>query len=146
VFAIGDVASVADRSGDELAMLSPPAMQGGRHVARTILADVGGEGAPRAPGPFHYRDKGILATIGRNAAVARTGRLELTGLPAWVAWSTVHLYYLVGHRNRLVVLGSWSIDYLKRDRPIRVIARADHDELSEGLATRTEHELARPDA
>ena len=87
-----------------------------------------------------------MATIGRNAAVARRGDSELTGLPAWVAWSTVHLYYLVGHRNRLVVLGSWSIDYLKGDRPIRVIARADHDALSDGLATPPEHELARPDA
>jgi NADH:ubiquinone reductase (H+-translocating) len=133
VFAIGDVAAVAD-GGDELAMLSPPAMQEGRHVARTIIADVGGDAAGRAPGTFRYHDKGIMATIGRNAAVARTGHLQLRGLPAWMAWSTVHLYYLVGHRNRLVVLAGWSVDYLKGDRPIRVIARADRDPLSEELA------------
>jgi NADH:ubiquinone reductase (H+-translocating) len=146
VFAIGDLAAVADRGGGELAMLSPPAMQGGRHVARTILADLGGEEGGRAPGAFRYKDKGIMATIGRNAAVARTGHLQLRGVPAWTAWSTVHLYYLVGHRNRLVVLAGWSWDYLRRDRPIRVIARADHDVLSEELGVVAEHALPRPEA
>jgi NADH dehydrogenase len=125
VYAIGDVASVSpgpDRDG-ELPMLSPPAMQEGRYVARLIRT---GRAAGAQP-PFRYRDKGTMATIGRRAAVAQIGPLRLRGFIGWITWLVVHLYYLIGFRNRLAVLASWSWDYLRRDRPIRLIVRSDYD-------------------
>jgi NADH dehydrogenase len=137
VYAIGDIAAVAGPDGSELPMLSPPAMQAGRHVAQTILADAGRRRPPR---PFRYRDKGTMATVGRNAAVAKTGHLELTGFPAWLSWGLVHLTYLVGQRNRVIVFGSWTYSYLRRDRPIRVLARADDDPFSDSLAADPERE------
>jgi NADH dehydrogenase len=146
VFAIGDLAAVATPEGGELPMLSPPAMQGGRHVARTIIADVGRDKGERMPGTFKYHDKGTMATIGRNAAVAKTGHLELKGFIAWLAWGGVHLTYLVGQRNRVIVLGSWAYSYLRRDRPIRVMARADPDAFSDALAADSVHVLAEPEA
>jgi NADH dehydrogenase len=73
-----------------------------------------------------------LAVIGRNAAVARLPRLELTGLLGWLAWLTVHLYYLIGFRNRLVVLLNWAWDYVRKDRPIRMITTSDPDPIVEG--------------
>lgn len=92
MFAVGDLASVATAQG-ELPMLSPPAMQEGRYVARFILDEV--RSRP-AKGPFRYRDRGTMAVIGRNAAVARLWRLNLTGRVGWMTWLIVHLYYLVG--------------------------------------------------
>ena len=137
VFVIGDAASVAsvasgarggpERTADgELPMLSPPAMQAGRYAARAILARAGGsEGA--VPAPFRYKDKGTMATIGRNAAVAQLGPLRITGFAGWVTWLVVHLWYIIGFRNRAVVLASWAWDYLRRDRPIRLIVRSADD-------------------
>jgi NADH dehydrogenase len=120
VYAIGDVASV--RTGEaELPMLSPPAMQEGRYVARAIRH--GGEPAA----PFRYRDKGTMATIGRRAAVAQVGPVRLRGFLGWVTWLVVHLYYLIGFRNRAAVLASWGWDYVRRDRPIRLIVRSRYD-------------------
>jgi len=118
VYAIGDVAAVPGRHGDVLPMLSPPAMQAGRYVARQIV-----EGASRKP--FRYRDKGTMATIGRRAAVAQMGPLQLTGLLGWLAWLVVHLYYLIGFENRVRVMMRWSWYYLRLDRPVRSILRAD---------------------
>ncbi len=121
-FAVGDVASM--RHGqDELPMLSAPAMQAGRHVARLIMNEAGLAPASERSllRPFRYRDKGTMATIGRNAAVGQIGFLSFTGFPAWVAWLTVHLYYLVGFRNRLAVFASWGWNYLRKDRPLRII-------------------------
>lgn len=129
VFAVGDVASV-HIDGRELPMLSPPAMQEGRYVAETILADLRGT---RLREPFRYRDKGTMAVIGRNAAVASVGRLQLTGLPGWGAWLTVHIYYLIGFRNRTVVLVNWAWNYLRKDRPIRMITSIEHDPLADAL-------------
>jgi NADH:ubiquinone reductase (H+-translocating) len=120
VYAIGDVASVGS-GGGELPMLSPPAMQEGRYVARAIRA--GGEPAAQ----FRYRDKGTMATIGRRAAVAEVGPLRLRGFLGWITWLVVHLYYLIGFRNRAAVLASWGWDYLRRDRPIRLIVRSRFD-------------------
>jgi NADH dehydrogenase len=120
VYAIGDVASVGS-DGGELPMLSPPAMQEGRYVARAIRA--GGEPAE----PFRYLDKGTMATIGRRAAVAQVGPLRLRGFLGWITWLVVHLYYLIGFRNRAIVLASWGWDYLRRDRPIRLIVRSRFD-------------------
>ncbi len=119
VFAIGDLAS-AMHQGKEVPMLSAPAMQQGRRAAANILADAAG----RPLRPFRYRDRGSMATIGRNAAVAALGPLRLTGFLGWVAWLVVHLYFLIGFRNRLVVLLGWAWNYLRLDRPVRIIARA----------------------
>jgi NADH dehydrogenase len=130
VFAIGDAAAVRWRDGP-LPMLSPPAMQEGRYVARLIRDQAAGR--PGTPRPFRYFDKGTMATIGRNAAVAQIGPLRLRGFPGWVTWLVVHLYYLIGFRNRLLVLGSWSWNYLHRDRPIRIIAHSEPDALTSAV-------------
>lgn len=127
LFAIGDAASVRDESG-ELPMLSPVAMQQGRYVARLIATGAAsGDAAVEQAPPFRYVDKGTMATIGRNAAVASIGPLRLTGFVGWVSWLFVHLYYLIGFRNRLAVLAEWTWEYLRRDRPIRIITRIDPD-------------------
>jgi NADH dehydrogenase len=120
-FAIGDIAG----GTEELPMLSAPAMQAGRYVADFIMAhlddpDIEEPGMP----PFTYVDKGTMATIGRNAAVCSVGDLELTGFLGWVAWLVVHIYYLIGYRNRLVVLWNWCWNYIWYDRPVRIITRA----------------------
>ena len=112
VYAIGDAAG-------ELPMLSPPAMQHGRYVARAILG--------HAQPPFRYVDKGTMATIGRRAAVADVRGLKLKGTLGWLAWLFVHIYYLIGFRNRAAVLASWAWDYIRRDRPIRLILRSEAD-------------------
>jgi NADH dehydrogenase len=127
VYALGDLA--APDSG-ELPMLSAPAMQQGRHAARSILAQV--RGRP-SPGPFRYRDKGTMAVIGRNAAVADVFGLQLTGFLGWIAWLAVHLYYVVGFRNRAAVFFHWGWDYLRRDRPIRMITTAEPDPVVDAL-------------
>jgi NADH dehydrogenase len=123
VYAIGDVASVRPPDGaeGELPMLSPPAMQEGRYVARAIRHS----GPPAQP--FRYRDKGTMATIGRRAAVAQVGPVRVRGFLGWITWLVVHLYYLIGFRNRAAVLASWGWDYVRRDRPIRLIVRSRYD-------------------
>jgi NADH:ubiquinone reductase (H+-translocating) len=130
LYAIGDAAAVSGRNG-ELPMMSPPAMQEGRYVAR-VLARGGATDPARVDGepPFRYVDKGAMATIGRNAAIASIGPLHLTGFIGWAAWLLVHLYYLIGFRNRLIVLAEWGWEYIQRDRPIRMITPADPDPLA----------------
>ncbi|MCK9518464.1 MAG: NAD(P)/FAD-dependent oxidoreductase [Dehalococcoidia bacterium] len=119
VFAIGDIASFV-QDGKEVPMLSAPAMQEGRSVAENILRSIAG--LPLKP--FHYRDKGSMATIGKNAAVAQLGPLHLKGFIGWVTWLIVHLYYIIGFRNRLAVLLGWGWNYVRSDRPVRIITRA----------------------
>ena len=92
-------------------------MQQGRFVADAIRADV--RGRPREQ-PFRYRDKGTMATIGRSRAVAFRGALRLSGFPAWVAWLFVHLVFLMGFRNRLVVFLTWAWSYLTWGRGARL--------------------------
>ncbi len=133
VFVIGDVASVDERGG-ELPMLSPPAMQGGRYVAKLIRHRLGG-GTDDRGAAFRYVDKGTMATIGRNAAVADLHGIRLRGFPGWVVWLLVHVYYLIGFRNRAIVLASWSWNYLRRDRPIRVIVASQRDPVAEELVS-----------
>ena len=99
-------------------MLSPPAMQAGRYVAARDPA------RPDAAA-FRYHDKGTMATIGRRAAVAQMGPIQLTGFLGWVAWLVVHLYYLIGFENRLRVMLRWGWYYVRLDRPVRAILRAD---------------------
>ena len=121
-YGIGDAASPL--AGDrELPMLSPPAMQAGRYVARAIIDEV--RGLPGDRKPFRYLDKGTMATVGRNAGVTHLpGGLEFTGFVGWLTWLFVHIYYLIGFRNRISALASWAWDYLRHDRPIRIILAA----------------------
>jgi NADH dehydrogenase len=130
VFVIGDAASVVE-DGIELPMLSPPAMQAGRYVARAIVDRVIGATGQRKL--FRYVDKGTMATIGRRAAVADFHGLKLKGTVGWLAWLLVHIYYLIGFRNRAVVLASWGWNYLRFDRPIRLILRSEADAVAAAL-------------
>ena len=120
VFALGDMVAMPDPSAPQqlLPGVAPVAMQQGRHAAATIVARLNGDTAPR---PFHYHDKGSLATIGRARAVAKIGPLRLSGLPAWILWLFVHLMYLVGFQNRVLVLIRWSFSYWSRGRGARLI-------------------------
>ena len=119
VFVIGDLAGAGD-GGDRLPMLIPVAMQAGRHVAASIADMVSGGGASA----FRYKDPGIMATIGRNSAVAQLGWVHLSGFPGWVFWLIVHLINVVSFRSKVVVLLNWAWEYLFYDRPVRIIVRA----------------------
>jgi NADH dehydrogenase len=120
VYAIGDLAACPGPDGKPLPMLAPVAIQQGAHVARVIAARSRGEGDPQ---PFRYHDKGTMATVGRNAAVAQIGPVRLSGLVGWMTWLFVHLMYLVGFRSRLLVLLGWAWNYLLYDRPVRLIVQ-----------------------
>ena len=129
VYAIGDAAAVRSERGD-LPMLSAPALQEGRYVARRILSEAR-DGHESVRTPFRYLDKGTMATIGRKSAVAEIGPIRTGGFLGWLIWLVVHVYYLIGFRNRLAVLWSWSWYYVRKDRAIRIIARSDGDGLAE---------------
>jgi NADH dehydrogenase len=122
VFVIGDLAGASD-GGAPLPMLIPVAMQEGRRVAATIV-DITANGGATA---FRYKDPGIMATIGRNSAVAELGRVRLSGFLGWLMWLFVHLINVVSFRSRILVLVNWAWDYLFYDRPIRLIVRAGDD-------------------
>jgi NADH dehydrogenase len=122
VFVAGDLAAV-EQEGFRVPGTAPAAIQQGRHAAQMIRADVTGE----ARRPFRFRDRGMLATIGRRAAVGRIAGLEVSGLVAWILWLTVHLIELVGFRNRAVVLFEWAWAYLTYQRSARVIIECPHD-------------------
>lgn len=118
VFVIGDLASLKDEDGQQLPGLAPVAIQEGRFVARMIRRDL----ARGARKPFHYWDKGSLATIGRNAAVGQFGKkIHVSGFIAWLSWLFIHIYFLIGFRNRLLVLIQWFWSYLTFDRGARLI-------------------------
>ena len=116
VFVIGDLASL-DQDGRPVPGVAPAAIQMGAHAAANVLRALRGE--PLAP--FRYRDKGSLATIGRRSGVAVLGRLRLSGLVAWLAWLGIHVFFLIGFRNRFVVLFTWAWAYLTYDRSARLI-------------------------
>jgi NADH:ubiquinone reductase (H+-translocating) len=116
VFVIGDLASIKS-DGKPVPGLSPAAMQEGRHAAKNIVRLIRGE--PTLP--FHYRDKGTLATIGKAAAVADIAGLHLSGLVAWLMWLFVHLLFLIGFRNRFIVIVEWAWTYVRNDRGARLI-------------------------
>ncbi|MBB5751295.1 NAD(P)/FAD-dependent oxidoreductase [Prosthecomicrobium pneumaticum] len=117
IFAIGDTAT-RKQDGKPIPGIAPAAKQMGRYVGRRIAARAAGE--PET-GPFVYRHQGDLATIGRKAAVVKLGRLELRGFLGWVFWSVVHVYFLIGTRNRLSVALSWGWNYLTFQRGARLI-------------------------
>ncbi|HEV8250984.1 MAG TPA: NAD(P)/FAD-dependent oxidoreductase [Gaiellaceae bacterium] len=122
VFAIGDMVRVRDAGGDAVLLpgVAPVAMQQGRYAAGVVRARLRG----REHGPFRYRDKGNLATIGRAAAVADIKGVRLSGIFAWAAWLLVHLFYLIGFQNRLLVLIRWSFSFVTYGRGARLITGA----------------------
>jgi len=119
VFVIGDLAGASDGTA-MLPMLIPVAMQAGRHVAASISEMVANGGAHA----FRYKDPGIMATIGRNSAVAQLGWVHLSGFLGWLMWLGVHLVNVISFRSRIVVLVNWAWDYIFYDRPVRIIVRA----------------------
>jgi len=116
VFVAGDLAAVTS-DGRAVPGIAPAAIQMGKHAAANVERRIRGEPTR----PFRYRDRGMMATIGRSAAIAVIGRLRLTGLPAWLAWLFVHIWFLIGFRNRLAVLLDWGWAYLTYQRSARVI-------------------------
>jgi NADH dehydrogenase len=122
VFALGDMIRVRGSDGSAIVLpgVAPVAMQQGRYAARVVQARLRSENSP----PFRYRDKGNLATIGRGSAVAEIKRLHLSGLPAWMIWLMVHLWYLVGFQNRLLVFIQWFFSFATRGRGARLITEA----------------------
>jgi len=123
VLALGDMVRVQARDGTfaTLPAVAPVAMQQGRYAARAIAKRAEGE----TPGPFRYVDKGNLATIGRSKAVADVKGVHLAGFPAWVVWLFVHLFYLIGFQNRLLVFLRWTISFLTHGRGARLIVELD---------------------
>ena len=116
---IGDLANFSHQTGQPLPGVSPVAMQQGRHAARNILRMI----ANRKPQRFRYWDKGSMATIGRNKAVADLNFVHLSGLPAWLVWLFVHIIFLVGFRNRIAVLFQWAWAYFTFNKGARLITR-----------------------
>ena len=125
VLTIGDMVRVreADGSARIFPGVAPVAMQQGRYAAKAVRARLEG----RTPGPFHYLDKGNLATIGRARAVADLHFLRLSGFPAWLTWLLVHIWYLIGFQNRMLVLVRWIYSFLTRGRGARLIAGPGRD-------------------
>jgi NADH:ubiquinone reductase (H+-translocating) len=126
VFAIGDMVRVRDASGAAVVLpgVAPVAMQQGRYAAHVVQARLRGQESE----PFRYQDKGNLATIGRGAAVADIKGLRLSGVLAWITWLLVHLWYLVGFQNRIIVLIRWSVSFATRGRGARLITDAAGDD------------------
>jgi NADH dehydrogenase len=121
VFGIGDIVSVMQQNGKPVPGVAPAAMQMARHLARLIAGEVD-RGTGQAPRPvFRYRDKGNLATIGRSAAIAQFGKIKIEGFLAWLAWLLVHLIFLIGFRNKLAVLISWTYSYFTYRLGARII-------------------------
>jgi NADH dehydrogenase len=118
-FAIGDLCAFTGDDGHALPGLAPVALQQGRAAARNVLHRLAGEPTE----PFRYRDRGSMATIGRAAAVAVVGRFRLSGLVAWLAWLFVHIAFLIGFRNRFLVLFQWAWAYISWQRGARLITR-----------------------
>ena len=121
VFVIGDLAALNDERGKMLPGVAPVAIQQGNWVAETIAGDI--ENQPRRD--FRYHDKGSLATIGRAAAIAQFGKFELSGYFAWLAWLFIHILFLIGFRNRLIVMIQWAWSYLSYERGARLITGSD---------------------
>ncbi len=116
VFVVGDLATF-EQDGRPVPGVAPAAIQMGDHAARNVLRSA----ADEIPRPFRYVDKGSLATIGRRAAVAVIGRVKLSGLPAWLAWLGIHIFFLIGFRNRIVVIFEWALAYFTHQRNARLI-------------------------
>src|SRR5579859_3830519 len=122
VFVIGDLAEAKDEHGKMLPGVAPVAIQQGRFVARLIREEVEAPSrSSRSRPAFHYWDKGSLATIGRAAAVAQFGKIHISGYVAWLSWLFVHILFLIGFRNRLLVFIQWAWSYVTYERGARLI-------------------------
>ena len=128
IFAIGDVASFRTADGDILPGLAPVAKQQGAYVAKVIASRIG---VRKHPGPFRYTDLGTMAVIGRSHAIALLAGLKLTGRPAWLAWSLVHLLLLIGFRNRLIVFTNWAWAFFTYGRGSRLVIGRPHPVVDE---------------
>jgi len=117
IFAIGDIAGFIGENGRMLPMVAPVALQQGRYVAKQIKRIAAGQ----ALKPFKYLDKGSMATIGRHKAIVEVKSLRMTGIPAWYAWLWLHLFYLLGGRNKIGTMADWTYNYLTFDRGNRHI-------------------------
>jgi NADH:ubiquinone reductase (H+-translocating) len=117
VFVLGDMASLKDTTGTVVPGLGAAATQEGKDTAANIARDLRGEKRV----PFRYKDKGSMATIGRNRAVAQIGKLQFTGLIAWLLWAFVHVFLLIGFKNRLMTMREWMWAYFTRERSARLI-------------------------
>jgi NADH dehydrogenase len=144
VFVIGDMASVKRADGKPVPGVAPAAIQMGEFAAKTILAEAALEATASGPREaeateagarrsFHYFDKGSLATIGRNSAIAEIGRLHLSGFIAWLTWLLVHVYFLIGFRNRLQVIWAWAWAYFRYQKGARLIT-GNSDSITPGEA------------
>jgi NADH dehydrogenase len=127
IFCIGDAACAMDQKGKPLPALAPVAVQQGRYVGHVLRKQIPRQQRP----PFRYFDKGTMATIGRTKAVGMFGKIQFSGLLAWCAWCFVHIVYLIGFRNRLVVATQWLFSYSSSQRGARLIYRST--ELIEGV-------------
>lgn len=120
IFAIGDIALMQSKDFPKgHPMVAQPAIQQGRHLAKNLIRILKGEKLE----PFVYNDKGSLATVGRNRAVADMGSFKTGGFFAWIIWMFVHLWFLVGFRNRLITFFNWVYNYINFDRGARLIIR-----------------------
>ncbi|MFN2411918.1 MAG: NAD(P)/FAD-dependent oxidoreductase [Pyrinomonadaceae bacterium] len=128
IFVIGDMASIKQENGDLVPGVSPAAMQMGTATAKNILADIHGDARKN----FKYVDKGSLATIGRNKAIAYVFGLKLKGFIAWLFWLFLHVFFLIGFRNRVIVMLEWFWAYLTRERSARLIT-GDAEELRDAV-------------
>ena len=128
IFVIGDMAAINQENGEPVPGVSPAAMQMGTATAKNIIADI--KGRDRAI--FKYVDKGTMATIGRSKAIAHLAGLKFRGLIAWLMWLGLHVFFLIGFRNRLAVMFSWFWAYLTRERSARLIT-GDADELRDAV-------------
>jgi NADH:ubiquinone reductase (H+-translocating) len=122
IFVIGDTATVNDAKGHAVPGVAPAAKQMGHYVGTLIAARIAGRPAPK---PFRYMHLGDLATVGRRAAVVKFGHLQLHGFIGWLFWSVVHIYFLIGLRNRFVVAFIWFWDYITFQRGARLITRPE---------------------
>ncbi len=131
IYVIGDTALAKDARGAPLPGIAPVAKQQGAYVARAIVARLAGRATPA---PFAYRDRGMLATIGRKSAVIAYRRLRLRGWPAWWLWGVAHIYFLVSLRNRLIVVTQWLWSYFLFERGARLITGLRRNEPNGGLS------------
>ncbi|MFZ0137193.1 MAG: NAD(P)/FAD-dependent oxidoreductase [Candidatus Sulfotelmatobacter sp.] len=121
VFVIGDLAALKDASGKLLPGVAPVAILEGRYVAKLIRREIRGDHGASPRKPFHYFDKGSLATIGRSAAIAQFGKIHISGFIAWLAWLFVHIFFLIGFQNRVLVFIQWAWSYFTYERSARLI-------------------------